>query len=151
MRHSQLLRIGSFSFLAILFATVVTPLSVSAQANTIAIAASPGTVEIGEPITVVFTSGAPAAVNSSDMVLMVDEATDTVVAQKSIGLAPVTFISRLPGTYVFKYRPNTAGFPVLATSNRVTVTLPNPGNVQLSASPALVEIGQPINVNFTLS
>ncbi len=149
------------------------PLSTHAQSapqSGAAITASPGTVAVGQNITVSFTNGAPSA-DFMGTIIMSNTETGSTLIRTSMHGSSGTYPARYPGTYVFTYYLIGSVTP-LATSNLVTVTsgasstpqppttpipplspMPSPtapsAGAAITATPGAVTVGQNITVSFT--
>lgn len=113
-------RAGIFLFF---LSVICMPLSTHAQSapqSGATITATPGTVSVGQNITVSFTNGAPSA-DFIGTIVMTNTQNGTDIIRQSMYGSSGTYVARYPGTYVFNYYL-IGSATALASSNLVTVT-----------------------------
>ncbi|QQR65042.1 hypothetical protein IPH92_00470 [Candidatus Kaiserbacteria bacterium] len=138
------------AFSIAIFLVILFGFSLSAHAADVTLTASPTSVSIGQSITVSY-SVAPTSYRSSDSILMVNADTNYIVATQRVGDAQSgtkTFSTFKPGTYVFKYRASISKYPILATSESVTVNVPSASLYTLSVNKTSLQSGESLVITY---
>ena len=124
-----------------------------AQTAGYAVLVTPGQVEVGQGVTVSYSSPTNNF-NIYDTIIITEVGTNRYIDQKylTIPVGTVSFTIKQPGTYVANYHRAYDSYtpPYAATSGQFQVSWANTSQYQLSATPASVVIGEPITVTYSV-
>ncbi len=104
----------------------------------------------GEPLVVSYAAPTSAH-QSGDSIVIVDTATNRIIATQSLGTSPSgtkTIILKNPGTYSVAYRLAVTGRPIIKTAGPVTVRLPEASLYTLSTNASSLRSGEPLVVTY---
>ncbi len=107
-------------------------------------------LQSGEPLVVTYAAP-PYAHQSSDSIVIVDNATNRVVSTQSLGTSPSgikTFTLRNVGSYTVAYRLAVTDRPIIKTAGPVAVRLPAAANYTLSTNATSIRSGEPLVVTY---